>query len=96
MSELLPCPFCGGEAEINWFSHRGRKWKVRVCCRKCAGNVYERATTHYHDCINDYASEDEAEAAAIKEWNTRHERMCHVVNGLEPYCSECGAKVVEE
>lgn len=75
-SKLKPCPFCGSEAEVEWFCPNEKPWKIRVCCKKCAGNIYERATTHFHDCINRYESEDEAEAAAIEEWNTRTERTC--------------------
>lgn len=73
MSELKPCPFCGGEAEIR---HQTDPDAVVYFarCNLCGTKSIP------------FLSVD----SAIKRWNTRHERTCHVINGLEPYCSECG------
>lgn len=58
MSELLPCPFCGGEAEILTAEsmHGGNLYGVMCDC--CAGraDVYD------------------TEAEAIAAWNTRAQR----------------------
>lgn len=104
MSELLPCPFCGGEAELQpsydmdtgevdgWFV-----WCNNKEC-ECAPETREHFT----------------EAEAITAWNTRAERTCKDISGknwwafecsecgemieqgVPEYCPSCGAKVVGE
>lgn len=111
MTELLPCPFCGGEAEI----HPSDDWDVNltgatyfIWCDKC-------------ETRGDYYN---TEAEAIAAWNTRAERMCHPKPtawggsgyhvsmcsecggafhgspaagvGFPNFCPNCGAKVVEQ
>lgn len=60
MNELLPCPFCGGEAETLTAEsmHGGNLYGVM--CANCAGrsDVYD------------------IEAEAIAAWNSRAERTC--------------------
>ena len=100
MTELKPCPFCGGEAyttERAGFASAG--WSV-----ECVNP----------DCGCDFALyADEAEA--IGAWNTRAERTCTNVDDnkevwficsecgstkklahMGNYCMNCGAKVVME
>ena len=97
MSELLPCPFCGGEAGPTVKPYIGCNGSgFTVDCEKCW------ASTGYYD------SYEEAVAA----WNTRAERTCkREIDGLhwyrcgechhkplnlnDNYCPSCGAKVVE-
>lgn len=91
--ELKPCPFCGGEAlmeAIDFDDYDYTKpseviWWVR--CSVCGAETDE------------YSGLDEAEAAAIKAWNGRAERTCHIVatwkdsdfvNDWNYKCSECG------
>lgn len=100
MTELLPCPFCGGEdLEID----HAQTYDVyhpdvyEVHCVECGGRGGEGWT----------------EAESIEAWNTRAERTCHdetksrdfftCSNCHEPigkwapnYCPYCGAKVVDE
>lgn len=104
-SELLPCPFCGGEAEMHYDAN-GSKW---VACenRECAIQPYLYRTKR-------------TEAEAIAAWNTRYERTCRqeergwstegdharvwltcghdcmveTVQDLPNYCPNCGAKVI--
>lgn len=89
---LLPCPFCGGEAELKptydldtdeidgWFA-----W----CC------TTNDCTTH--PMTNDYLTR----AEAVEAWNTRAERTCHNIWNVELtgrlrfQCSECGAVSLE-
>ena len=79
MSELLPCPFCGGEAET---CHVTQLWEPRnsywAKCKNC-----HISGTHHN-----------TEAEAIAAWNTRAERTCKFVSSkgsdYPPVCSECG------
>ena len=84
MSELLPCPFCGKEAEIRYHPSCHHDPKVRawaVCCSCCSARV---GSTIYATG----KTKDEAMAA----WNTRTERTCQNIS--EPktgfLCSACG------
>ena len=109
MTELKPCPFCGGNASLRseWMSDGYRY--VAAVCTKCGvimpGNYSE---------VGDQA---------IWDWNTRYERTCHMhykplydeegADGIEcdecgwselydpgyphpAHCPGCGAKVVEQ
>lgn len=63
MKNLLPCPFCGGEARTWKYSHpqTGDYWRVA-----CNSNRLDC-------CISGRA---DSEAEAIDAWNTRAERTC--------------------
>lgn len=76
MSELKPCPFCGGEASKVWIPYIGGGGYGNVIeCDDCW------AKTGY------YATEAEAIAA----WNARAERTCkNTQSDLDFMCSECG------
>lgn len=108
MTELLPCPFCGGEAEILTAESMRGGYLFGIMCNDCCsrGDVYD------------------TEAEAIAAWNTRAERTCKVAASYSPsdmneqaewyfafscgcelywdeseppnYCPNCGAKVVGE
>ena len=76
MSELLPCPFCGGEAETLTAESMHGGYLFGIMCSDCRsrGDVY--------------TTEDEAIAA----WNSRAERMCHNISTTSSFrCSECDA-----
>lgn len=104
-TELKPCPFCGGEAEI----HPSSDWDVKFTgatyfawCDKC------ETRGDYYD----------TEAEAVEAWNNRAERTCRwkpadfitegewwnkecgesftwEPDGTPNYCPNCGAKVVD-
>lgn len=106
MSELKPCPFCGGEAEV--YSYEAERdifdsrslgyvdteyYDMWGCwCKACAAMIPEKRT----------------EAEAIEAWNARYERTvtlkdnghCPDCNRLvgsgERYCAYCGARVKEK
>jgi len=103
MTELLPCPFCGGEAEILTAESMNGGYLFGIMCNDCRsrGDVYD------------------TEAEAIEAWNTRAERTCKGIDTFEElsgtdcpawkcsecgelfeiyghYCTNCGAKVVGE
>lgn len=99
MSELKPCPFCGGEAQVQ---HQSRElygdavdWYGVYCKKQFCG----------------YVSGQSTEAEAVAAWNTRSddykqaaeywqrmyeqafaERTCHDVKPSLPYfkCDSCG------
>lgn len=108
MSELKPCPFCGGKQTYR--KHNGAVWLTR--------------TNHKRDCIMREALSFVAfatEAEAIEAWNSRAERTCECVaeyakspiDGktivlhrcsachelMRPhmlYCPNCGARVISK
>lgn len=66
-TELLPCPFCGGEAELVCDG-----FGVRIRCRnpRCRVNVHTIAYTSKH------------EAEAIEAWNTRADDKLEAITGV--------------
>lgn len=76
MSELKPCPFCGGEAKIKARYYRAIDiYDYSGVCQECNASMDVKDT----------------EAEAIEAWNTRHERTCRVVKRQGDYvCSACG------
>ena len=108
MSELLPCPFCGGEAQMG-INKESTVREYFVGCMNCHIRLYKIGYKRFY-----------TEAEAIAAWNSREERTCHIVknsrkyvlsdgrelfddgcsicNGYvgdgDNYCSNCGARVV--
>jgi len=62
MSELKPCPFCGGEAELH-----GDVYSAFIECNYCGAS----GGTHVSLSGN-------AKADAIKAWNKRHNEVTPV------------------
>lgn len=87
-TELLPCPFCGGEAAIvPTLGTTVREWFVTCGNLEC--NVLACRTKRYY-----------TEAEAITAWNTRAELgsgTCRdeSANPLRFECSECGGLSIE-
>ena len=73
MTELKPCPFCGGTAAI----HRGSVYQstgARVHCSRChvsTQTITEGVYLRYQGEHNRRFTPDQAEA--IRKWNTRTE-----------------------
>ena len=64
ITELLPCPFCGGEAAlVPTLETTVREWFVKCSNLECS--VLACRTKRYY-----------TEAEAISAWNTRAERTC--------------------
>lgn len=92
MSELKPCPFCGGEAKTvlaDTYPHRGmlHSWFVACTDSECGCEL-----GFYGMDENGTCGTYETEAEAIEAWNTRAERTCRMTDRGE--CSECGAYIV--
>lgn len=99
-TELLSCPFCGGEdVHVGWTDFDSGV--IFVECETCGMYCEPK------DC---YANEPKA----VEAWNARAERTCRKVPGVyapnalhcsrcgvslslpDNYCWQCGAKVVEQ
>lgn len=106
MSDLKPCPFCGGEARLTYSMDNHHHPYVTCDTPRCPGrNTYQ---WHYH-----------TEAEAIEAWNKRAKRKkgkwvrrkdedcwecseCHAVlensdigNHNFYYCYHCGADMMD-
>ena len=102
MSELLPCPFCGGEASKRLFY----KGKYRVHCNVCDAHSGDVVDTEA-EAIAAWNSRAERTCHIVK--NSRKyvlsdgrelfEDGCSICNGYlsedDNYCSNCGARRVE-
>lgn len=111
MSELKPCPFCGGEAK----TRLDDRWWVH--CGNCTCEIGFEGMDE-NGCCGHF----DTEAEAISAWNTRAERTCKLepleafyvtLNMLDQtewgvcsncgtaspidatYCCECGARTVD-
>ena len=80
MSDLKPCPFCGGEASKRLFY----KGKYRVHCNVCdahSGDVCDteaEAIAAWNSRVDYHGYEQAAIEAweSVKAWNSRAERTC--------------------
>lgn len=110
MSDLKPCPFCGGEAisfseDAGWDMRGNNEYRAYAgCCNDACGIGFE--LYHTGDDLFDEDVDDTPdgitckalEHKAIEAWNARYERTCEVTYGEHgcPYCGECGARVMGE
>ena len=75
MSELLPCPFCGGEAEVYemQYGENGKYSVFGVFCKEDSKAELIGLNRYQHGHFIDNFP---TEAEAIEAWNTRAERTC--------------------
>lgn len=77
MSDLKPCPFCGGD-DVNmgvrphFREGKGNGWTV--LCADCGGSIgyIERPDGHFY-------AEYDTKSEAIAAWNSRAERTCECI-----------------
>ena len=104
MTELLPCPFCGGEAYEREHAFRNTHSWSMIICDDCGASVQRAGLDGTYDG---------AKQAAIAAWNTRaemsyedalilldelglSERTCRNTSGKNWWafeCSECGEMI---
>lgn len=80
MSELKPCPFCGGKA-IGAPSCRP-EWVYEIKCTDCGAKIKKLAICP--SC---------ARREAIEAWNARYERTCQIVKEKSIELTEYGSIV---
>ena len=92
MSDLLPCPFCGGQVALAWN-------KKEVVCLKCEAlgpfcDTEAEAIAAWNTRVDYHGYEQAAIEAweSIKAWNSRAERTCKVIS----HKTFCGAGGCEE
>ena len=86
--KLMPCPFCGGEADVHYFAHDDSECTVMCSNPNCRASVSARSCGSMTTAYN----------RARKLWNRRAERTCSAVEFIEEEtfgtgvyfeCSEC-------
>ena len=98
MSELKPCPFCGGKPKMYTTASRQSYRRAVVKCQTCFAEIHCEGGG-----FNDFPDADEfekprlsneiAKERAIELWNRRAERHAEkviVANGATGHC-KCGA-----
>ena len=108
MSELLSCPFCGGEAETLTAESMYGGYLFGIMCNDCRsrGDVYDteaEAIAAWNTRVDYHGYEQAAIEAweSIKAWNSRAERTCkweleHSGTLYDKWrCSKCGYLFVE-
>lgn len=70
MSELKPCPFCGGDAEV--------RHSVT-----CGYDSYWVECKDFQNCRGSVSPVTDVESVAVEAWNTRHVETCHDKNGFD-------------
>ena len=98
-SELLPCPFCGGEASKRLFY----KGKYRVHCNACDAHSGDVCDTEA-EAIQAWNTRAERTCRNIASDDSRDEFVCsecgHIDGAYEygpligEHCKGCGAKVI--
>lgn len=69
--ELLPCPFCGGEAELVCVDGEF----YMACCKKC------HSSTSFAKVFEDGTAAEATKIETITAWNTRYNSMIVKQNG---------------
>ena len=92
MSELKPCPFCGGEAKFQLFNTT-----CNIECTRCFIGTRLVAHDDYKQAIKAWNIRAERTCSNVDEGGDFECSVCGFVWVLHPhYCPNCGAKVISE
>ena len=100
MSELLSCPFCGGEAELCIHEATGVSWVRCIECEASGGATSAKQAIEAWNTRAERTCEREergwgTEGDHARVWLTcGHDCMVPTVPDLPNYCPNCGAKVL--
>lgn len=110
--DLLPCPFCGGEAlNVEWVTlHDERGWAVACKNPEClmnqgarilrteaeAAEAWNRRAERTCKVTYEYSGKQFPHCIHVKELSCGHEFRYYEPSYVPNFCPECGAKVVEE
>lgn len=109
MTELKPCPFCGGEAKFNMY-----RTTCSVDCQECRIGTYQVTLDDYKSAIAAWNNRYErtcrnvskwpderlecSECGSIADYASYEDEPFVMVDGVADipnYCPNCGAKVVD-
>lgn len=76
-TQLEPCPFCGGEAQVMHMDLDSIEEGWQVWGVWCVDDLHAEEHGGYQH--GHYIDNYDTEAEAIEAWNTRHERTCKCV-----------------
>ena len=98
--ELLPCPFCGGEAEIDSVEHGdgpNRMSQTRIYCSNCYCETdWNTGTYDFKDAIdiwNTRVYPEEVLRALDKQTPDLVMQLCNEWGGTDNMCPKCSAHV---
>ncbi len=83
MTDLLPCPFCTGTAQVCGEADYGGVYVACLTCSCALGEIWDR------DAMPEHAFKSGAEAIAA--WNSRTVPDTHVLLPKEPSQAMCDA-----
>lgn len=108
MENLLPCPFCGGEAKLEDWSHVWEYGTIIKCvvCGACMSEGLEDGNGWHERAVEKWnrRAQPEPPEAVHGQWIEHVEphyafdecSMCHATEvGQSNYCPNCGAKMKE-
>lgn len=99
--DLLPCPFCGGEAEFRDGSSTKPYIRCKSCgCRTWGSYAYDNLVAAWNRRAERTCHVDLTESNEPANINTWECSLCGMsfeeAYGSYEYCPHCGARVVEE
>lgn len=96
MAELMKCPFCGGEAELNYYGSESMPF-YSVSCKECGCN--QETSIHKEAVINAWnnrATEAEIRAKALDDFMARINKNTAIADFMREYLAEVAEQLKEE